>query len=78
MKREVLDESSMQVDDEDGEQNAIIRGYDLTFGRYKEYHKYLASKESDAEVGIAELQYPSRSATERYVLNCYDLRGYQY
>lgn len=68
MKREVLDERSLEADDEDREQNAIVRGYDLTFGRYKEYHKYLASKESDAEVGIAELQYPSRSATERYVL----------
>jgi hypothetical protein len=65
MKRDLFDEDALRWDGEMQKQHSIIHGYDLTFGRFKEYPKYMESKESDAEVGVAELQYPSKCEKER-------------
>jgi hypothetical protein len=65
MKRVALDENALKLDEEGATEQPIISGYDLTFGRIKEYSVYLASKESEEEVGIGELQYPSKCGTER-------------
>jgi hypothetical protein len=47
---------------------SAISGHDLTFGKFKEYNKYLSrTGEDDGEAAVAELQYPSRCARERYV-----------
>ena len=72
-KRVLLDEDAIKqrsADDTtpDKEKAPIISGYDLTFGKFKEYNKYLSrTGEDDGEAAIAELQYPSRCARERYV-----------
>jgi hypothetical protein len=78
MKRKVLDEDSLKWDEEAAQLHEIIHGYDLTFGKFKEYTKCLAGKDSDerddqengsdqaeAVAGIAELQYPSKCEKER-------------
>lgn len=65
-KRQLLDERAMSVENSgDDEADEIIQGHDLTFGKFKEYPIFLASKESDEVTGIAELQYPSKFAREK-------------
>ena len=68
-KRELLDEGALKEDTEEEAVAApgIIHGTDLTFGKFKEYNKYLSKTgEDDGEAAMAELQYPSRCARERY------------
>lgn len=70
VKRHLLDDSAMREEQaEESESDArMIHGTDLTFGKFKEYNKYLSrTGEDDGEAAIAELQYPSRCARERYV-----------
>lgn len=68
LKRKLLDEDALKWSAELETRHTIIHGYDLTVGKLKEYPRFLASRESNEEVGLADMHYPSNCDNERYVV----------